>query len=64
MGMWMENYHVHKKGMAVHIPLQYKYLKTNKIVMMMMTMMMINKIWQFYATPFHTYKKLLLTVKI
>jgi len=32
--------------------------------MMMMMMMMINKICPFYATPLHTYKKLLLTVKI
>jgi len=32
----MENYHVHKRCMAVLIPLQYKYWKTNKIVVVMM----------------------------
>ena len=58
----MKNYQVYKTCMAVPIPFHYKYWKTNKIVMMMM-MMMINKICQFYATPFHIYKKLLLTLK-
>jgi len=59
----MENYQVHKKCMAVPILLQYKYWKTNTIVVMVM-IMMVNKICQFYAAPFHTYKKLLLIVKV
>jgi len=31
--------------------------------MIIIIIIIINKICQFYATPFHTYKKLLLTVK-